>query len=111
MQKAVYRWALDPEDRDAVILHVAIKKTPVPDYRAIAEISVTSSHEELLAIKRAYQNRYKHSLEEDLAQRTTGHLRTVCITSINISPSKNYKFIFLINIRSKFILLISTNKI
>lgn len=68
---------MDPEDRDGVLLHVALKKKPVVDYRTIIEISCISSPDELLAIKRAYQNRYKHSLEEDLAQHTSGHLRKV----------------------------------
>ncbi|KAG8391137.1 hypothetical protein BUALT_Bualt01G0156600 [Buddleja alternifolia] len=76
-EKAVYRWILDPEDRDAVLLNVAMKQTPI-DYRVIVEISCISSPEELLAIKRAYQIRYKHSLEEDLAQHTTGDIRKAC---------------------------------
>lgn len=71
----MYRWTLDPEDRDAVLLNVAIKQVPLPDYRVIVEISCIRSHEELLAIKRAYQIRYKHSVEEDLAQHTTGDIR------------------------------------
>ncbi|KAL2457153.1 Annexin D8 [Abeliophyllum distichum] len=74
-EKAVYRWTLDPEDRDALLLNVAIKQLPIPDYRVIVEISCIPSHEELLAIKHAYQIRYKHSVEEDLAQHTTGDIR------------------------------------
>ncbi|PIN09391.1 Annexin [Handroanthus impetiginosus] len=83
-EKAVYRWVLDPEDRDAVLLHVAIKKTPVVDYRVIVEISSIQSPEELLAIKRAYQIRYKHSLEEDLAKHTTGDLRQFLVGLVSI---------------------------
>ncbi|KAL6562963.1 hypothetical protein OROHE_005550 [Orobanche hederae] len=75
-EKAVYRWILDPEDRDAVLLHVAMNEKPI-DYRVIVEISCIYSPEELLGIKRAYQIRYKHSLEEDLAQHTTSDLRKV----------------------------------
>ncbi|KAK6119225.1 hypothetical protein DH2020_047040 [Rehmannia glutinosa] len=82
--KAVYRWILDPEDRDAVLLHVAIKKTPILDYRVIVEFSCIYSPEELLAIKRAYQIRYKHSLEEDLAQHTTGDLRKLLVGLVSI---------------------------
>ncbi|KAI3445114.1 hypothetical protein Pfo_001779 [Paulownia fortunei] len=84
LEKAVYRWILDPEDRDAVLLHVAIKKTPIVDYRVIVEFSSICSPEELLAIKRAYQIRYKHSLEEDLAQHTTGDLRTFLVGLVSI---------------------------
>lgn len=76
----MYRWILDPQDRDAVLLHVAIKKSPVLDYRVIVEIACIRSPEELLAIKQAYRIRFKHSLEEDLAQRTTAHIRQVYIT-------------------------------
>ncbi|CAI9769472.1 unnamed protein product [Fraxinus pennsylvanica] len=74
-EKAIYRWTLDPEDRDVVLLNVAIKQLPILDYRVIVEISCIRSHEELLAIKRAYQIRYKHSVEEDLAQHATGDIR------------------------------------
>lgn len=98
MQKAVYRWILDPEDREAVILHIAIKKTPILDYRAIIEISCIYSPEELLPIKRAYQNRYKHSLEEDLAQHTSGDIRKVC----NTFTFKNYNYFSLKSILFSF---------
>ncbi|KAK4357791.1 hypothetical protein RND71_023401 [Anisodus tanguticus] len=74
-EKAVYRWMLDPEERDAVILHGAIKEKPIPDYSSIIELSCIYSPQDLLAVKRAYQARYKRSMEEDLAQHSTGELR------------------------------------
>ncbi|KZV54440.1 hypothetical protein F511_09755 [Dorcoceras hygrometricum] len=83
-EKAVYRWILDPHDRDAVLLHVAIKKSPVLDYRVVVEISCIRSPEELLAIKRAYQIRFKHSVEEDLAQHTTAHIRQFLVGLVSI---------------------------
>uniref|UniRef100_A0A6N2JWL6 Annexin n=1 Tax=Salix viminalis TaxID=40686 RepID=A0A6N2JWL6_SALVM len=70
-EKAVYRWVLDPEDRDAVLANVAIRKSG--DYHVIVEIACVLSSEELLVVRRAYHARYKHSLEEDLAAHTTGH--------------------------------------
>ncbi|KAK4724147.1 hypothetical protein R3W88_026926 [Solanum pinnatisectum] len=73
-EKAVYRWILNPRDRDAVILHVAIKERAIPNYRVVIEYSCIYSPEELLAVKRAYQARYKTSVEEDIAQYSTGHL-------------------------------------
>ncbi|MBA0813498.1 hypothetical protein Gohar_027343 [Gossypium harknessii] len=73
-EKAVYRWILDPADRDAVLANVAIKKLS-PDHHVIVEISCTRSPEELLAVRRAYQARYKHSLEEDVAAHTKGDTR------------------------------------
>lgn len=72
----MYRWILDPEDRDAVLLNVAVRKEPV-DYRVVVELSCVASPEEFLGIKRAYQARYKHSLEEDVAHHTKGDLRQV----------------------------------
>lgn len=72
----MYRWTLDPADRDAVLANVAIKK-PEIDYNVIIEIACVHCPEELLAVRRAYQLRYKRSLEEDLAQHTTGDIRKV----------------------------------
>ncbi|XP_011042168.1 PREDICTED: annexin-like protein RJ4 isoform X2 [Populus euphratica] len=76
-EKAVYRWVLDPEDRDAVLANVAIRKSG--DYHVIVEIACVLSSEELLAVRRAYHARYKHSLEEDLAARTTGDIRKLLV--------------------------------
>ncbi|KAL2581705.1 hypothetical protein AAZV13_15G199100 [Glycine max] len=72
-EKAVYRWILEPADRDAVLANVAIKNGK--NYNVIVEIATILSPEELLAVRRAYLNRYKHSLEEDVAAHTSGHLR------------------------------------
>lgn len=72
----MYRWVLDPEDRDAVLANVAIRKSG--DYHVIVEIACVLSSEELLAVRRAYHARYKHSLEEDLAAHTTGDIRKAC---------------------------------
>lgn len=63
---------LDPCDREAVLAHNALKKA---DYQVIVEISCLSSADELLAIKRAYQARYLHSLEEDVAFYFSGDMR------------------------------------
>ncbi|KAL6288740.1 hypothetical protein ACE6H2_006250 [Prunus campanulata] len=80
-EKAMYRWILDPTDRYAVLAHVAMKKSDT-DYNVIVEISSTLSPEELLAVRRAYQLRYKHSLEEDLAAHTTGDIRKLLVALV-----------------------------
>ncbi|GMH05091.1 hypothetical protein Nepgr_006931 [Nepenthes gracilis] len=80
LEKAVYRWMLDPMDREAVMANVAIKKG---DYRVIVELSCISSPEELLALRRAYQARYKHSLEEDVASHTTGDIRRLLVLLVS----------------------------
>ncbi|KAM7472635.1 hypothetical protein LguiA_010818 [Lonicera macranthoides] len=73
-EKAVCQWTLEPAERDAVLLKDAITHT-IPDYSVIIEISCIRSPQELLAVKNAYQHLFKHSLEEDLAARTTADLR------------------------------------
>ncbi|KAK9912893.1 hypothetical protein M0R45_036726 [Rubus argutus] len=80
-ERAVFRWTLDPADRDAVLANVAIKK-PEIDYNVIIEIACVHCPEELLAVRRAYQVRYKHSLEEDLAQHTTGDIRKLLVALV-----------------------------
>lgn len=70
----MYRWILEPADRDAVLINVAIKHGG-KDYHVVAEIASVLSAEELLAVRRAYRNRYKRSIEEDVSANTTGHLR------------------------------------
>ncbi|KAL1346574.1 hypothetical protein HN51_020200 [Arachis hypogaea] len=76
-EKAVYRWILEPADRDAVLANVAIRNGM--NYHIIVEISCVLSPEELLAVRRAYLNRYKRSLEEDVAAHTSGHLRQLLL--------------------------------
>ncbi|GAB4831751.1 hypothetical protein Ancab_005763 [Ancistrocladus abbreviatus] len=78
--RAVYRWMLDPFDREAVLANVAIKKK---DYRVIVELSCIPSSEELLGLRRAYQARYKHSLEEDVAAYTTGDIRRLLVLLVS----------------------------
>ncbi|TMX02518.1 hypothetical protein EJD97_021208 [Solanum chilense] len=81
-EKAVYRWMLDPQERDAVILHVAIKEKPILDYTSIIELSCIYSPHDFLSVKCTYQARYKRSLEEDLAQHCTGELRKLLLSVV-----------------------------
>ncbi|CAN1344577.1 Annexin-like protein RJ4 [Linum perenne] len=76
-EKAVYRWMLDPEDRDAVLANVAMRKSL--DYHVIVELSSIYSAEELLTVRKAYQARYKKSLEEDLAAHSFGDSRKLLV--------------------------------
>ncbi|KAF2291853.1 hypothetical protein GH714_035855 [Hevea brasiliensis] len=69
LERAICLWTLEPADRDAVLANEALRK-PILDYRVIIEISCVKSPEDLLAAKRAYRFRYKHSLEEDVASRS-----------------------------------------
>ena len=78
LERAVYRWILDPEDRDAVLAHVALRK-PNEDFAVLVEFSCIYSPEEFLAVRRAYQHRYKRSLEEDVAANTHDEFRKLLV--------------------------------
>ncbi|GLT80833.1 hypothetical protein SLA2020_522470 [Shorea laevis] len=77
-ERAICHWTLDPADRDALLANMALKKI-IPDFQVILEIACVSSPEELLATKRAYRFRYKHSLEEDVASYTEGNIRKLLV--------------------------------
>ncbi|BAT89244.1 hypothetical protein LR48_Vigan08g007900 [Vigna angularis] len=77
-ERSVYRWMLEPADRDAVLANVAIKDGS-KGYHVIVEIACVLSSEELLAARRAYHHRYKRSLEEDVAANTSGDLRQLLV--------------------------------
>lgn len=83
---------LDPEDRDAVLLNIGIKES---DYRVVVEFACIYNPEEFLGVKRAYQNRFKRSLEEDLAQHTNGDVRQVCIFKPCFASFLLYQFIWM----------------
>ncbi|RYQ94906.1 hypothetical protein Ahy_B08g089872 [Arachis hypogaea] len=89
-EKAVYRWILEPADRDAVLANVAIRNGM--NYHIIVEISCVLSPEELLAVRRAYLNRYKRSLEEDVAAHTSGHLRQAKMNADRIGLVYGYLY-------------------
>ncbi|KAF6142889.1 hypothetical protein GIB67_022768 [Kingdonia uniflora] len=65
-----------------VIANVALRKF-IPDYRVIIEIACVLSPEELLALKRAYQSRFKRSLEEDVASHTKGDIRKILVALVS----------------------------
>ncbi|PIA48190.1 hypothetical protein AQUCO_01400635v1 [Aquilegia coerulea] len=81
-EKAVYRWILDPVDRDAVLAHVALKSFNV-NFKVIIEIACVLNPDDLLAVKRAYQKRYNSSLEEDVASHTTGDIRKILVALVS----------------------------
>ncbi|TKY68250.1 Annexin protein RJ4 [Spatholobus suberectus] len=82
-ERAAFRWTLEPAERYAVLANVAINFFN-KDYHVIVDIACVLHPEELLGMRRAYHNRYKHSLEEDVAAHTTGHLRQASHSSWSI---------------------------
>jgi len=57
-----------------MLANVAIKSIN-KDYHVIVEIASVLQPQELLAVRHAYQLRYKHSLEEHVAAHTSGYHR------------------------------------
>ncbi|KAK1319875.1 hypothetical protein QJS10_CPB04g00377 [Acorus calamus] len=82
LEKAVYRWIFDPVEREAILANVAVKKGS-EDYQVIVEIACVNSPAELLAVKQAYQARFKRSLEEDVASSTSGDLRKLLVALVS----------------------------
>ncbi|KFK25510.1 hypothetical protein AALP_AA8G124300 [Arabis alpina] len=76
-ERAICLWVMDPPERDAHLAKLALQG-PI-DYKVLVEISCMRSPEDLLATRRAYRCLYKRSLEEDLAARTTGEIRSLLV--------------------------------
>lgn len=72
----VLLWTLDLAERDAWLANEAARKWQ-PGNRVLIEIACARSSGELFAVRQAYHARFKRSLEEDVAARTTGGFRKV----------------------------------
>ncbi|KAL9321806.1 hypothetical protein ACSQ67_009859 [Phaseolus vulgaris] len=80
LERAMYRWILEPAEREALLANLALKRDE-KCYQVIVEISCVLSPQELFAVRSAYHNRFKRSMEEDVAANTTGHLRQAWLVS------------------------------
>ncbi|KAL6608009.1 hypothetical protein ACP70R_041072 [Stipagrostis hirtigluma subsp. patula] len=81
-ERAMYHWILDPMERQAVMANAATKCIQ-EEYKIIVEIACVNSPAELVAIKKAYHVIYKCSLEEDVAARTRGNLRSLLLALVS----------------------------
>ncbi|XP_006644197.1 annexin-like protein RJ4 [Oryza brachyantha] len=81
-ERAMYHWVLDPVERQAVMANTATRCIH-EDYPVIVEIACVNSSPELVAVKRAYHVLYKCSLEEDVAARATGNLRSLLLALVS----------------------------
>ncbi|CAJ2677051.1 unnamed protein product [Trifolium pratense] len=80
-EKVVLLWTLDPAERDAFLANQA---TRTSGNLIIAEIASTRSSLDLLKAKQAYHARFKKSLEEDVAQHTSGDIRRLLVPLVGI---------------------------
>ena len=69
-------WTLDPAERDAVLANEAARKWQ-PANRVLVEIACTRTSAQVFAARQAYHERFKRSLEEDIAAHVTGDFRKV----------------------------------
>ena len=83
VQRAVHLFTLDPPERDAFLANEATKKFTSSNW-VLIEIACTRSSEVLFNARRCYHARYKKSLEEDVAQHTSGDFRKVIYISFEI---------------------------
>ncbi|ERM95916.1 hypothetical protein AMTRI_Chr04g248000 [Amborella trichopoda] len=81
-ERALLLWTLDPAERDALMANQALRRWN-PEDRVLIEIACARSSEELLLIRRAYHARFKRSLEEDVAQHTTGDFRKLLVPLVS----------------------------
>ncbi|MED6108826.1 hypothetical protein PIB30_027780 [Stylosanthes scabra] len=85
----MYRWILEPEERYCLLANVAMKNCN-KDFHVIVEIGCVLRPQELLAVRRAYHNRYKRSLEEDVASHCNGYLRHAMQLLVGLVSSYRY---------------------
>ncbi|KAJ1260500.1 hypothetical protein BS78_10G237100 [Paspalum vaginatum] len=81
-ERAMYHWVLDPVERQAVMANAATRCIQ-EEYPVIVEIACANSSAELVSVKKAYHALYKCSLEEDVAARATGKLRSLLLALVS----------------------------
>ncbi|XVF15178.1 hypothetical protein REPUB_Repub09cG0128100 [Reevesia pubescens] len=81
-ERSVLLFTLDPAERDAFLANEAIKRFTHSN-SVLMEISCTRSSYELFNVRKAYHARYKKSLEEDVAQHTTGDYRKLLVPLVS----------------------------
>ncbi|KAL3622079.1 Annexin D7 [Castilleja foliolosa] len=79
--RAVSLWTLDPAERDAKLANEATKMFTSSNL-VIMEIACTRSSYDLFKVRQAYHDRYKKSLEEDVAHHTTGDYRKLLVSLV-----------------------------
>lgn len=82
LERAVLLWMEDAADRDAVILRDALKGWGTND-RALIEVICTRTSTQLQAIRQAFNNRYRRSLDDAIASDTSGDYKNLLLTYIN----------------------------
>ncbi|XVF15207.1 hypothetical protein REPUB_Repub09cG0130600 [Reevesia pubescens] len=82
-ERVVLLWTLDPVERDALLANEATKKWISSNIQVLMEIACTRSANQLLHARQTDHARYKKSLEEDVAQHTTGDFRKLLLPLVS----------------------------
>ncbi|CAK9309201.1 unnamed protein product [Citrullus colocynthis] len=77
-ERVVLLWTLQPAERDALLANESIRKL-TPKHFVILEIACTRTPRDLFLVKEEYHARFKRSIEEDVAQHTTGDFRRLLV--------------------------------
>ncbi|KAA0031488.1 hypothetical protein IC582_000263 [Cucumis melo] len=75
-ERAVLLWTLHPAERDALLANEAIRKLK---HFVVLEIACSRTPRDLFLVKEEYHARFKRSIEEDVAQYTTGDFRRLLV--------------------------------
>jgi len=78
----VILWTLDPAERDAVLANETAKKWH-PGNPVLVEIACARGSAQLFAVRQAYHDRFKRSLEEDVAAHVTGDFRKLLVPLVS----------------------------
>ncbi|XP_060215529.1 annexin Gh1-like [Lycium barbarum] len=80
-QRLVHLWTMGPAERDACLANEAIKRLPGSSC-IIMEIACARSSVDLFKARQTYQALYKKSLEEDVADHSTGDFRKLLVSLV-----------------------------
>lgn len=67
VQRAMILWTMDPAERDANLVHEALKKRDHNYISVLIEVSCASTPDHLMAVRRIYRSLFGCSIEEDVA--------------------------------------------
>jgi len=60
-------WTMDPAERDANLVHEAVKKKDESYVSVLVEVSCASTPDHLMAVRKIYRKLFSCSVEEDVA--------------------------------------------
>ncbi|KAF4370588.1 hypothetical protein F8388_020174 [Cannabis sativa] len=81
-QRALLLWTMEPAERDAYLAYESTKRFTSNQW-VLVEIATTRSTHELILVRKAYHDRYKKCIEEDVAHHTHGDIRKLLLPLVS----------------------------